>query len=219
MRRRRLASEGRFRRRFGFGARRVLLHEFFKGPPGLRIRRISGPSANCERRGVLQASSPPRQASRTPRAGIVPCASPFPERHPLAQKPSGGSVLRPPASRSLRNCESVSASPLPRRCASRTLPIGSWCPLAAPRHSARFLYYRNALSGSQGGRLPLPYRWQWRLERWKNALRGFFGGEQQPRPKLCPVCGALVGVSATRCHECGASLRFSLAALSKKLSG
>jgi len=53
----------------------------------------------------------------------------------------------------------------------------------------------------------------------KNALRGFFGGEQQPRPKLCPACGALVGINATRCHECGASLRFSLAALSKKLSG
>jgi len=50
-------------------------------------------------------------------------------------------------------------------------------------------------------------------------MRGFFGGEQQPRPKLCPVCGALVGIKATRCHECGANLRFSLAALSKKLSG
>src|SRR5438105_6821478 len=50
-------------------------------------------------------------------------------------------------------------------------------------------------------------------------MRGFFGGEQQPRPKLCPVCGALVGINATRCHECGANLRFSLAALGKKLSG
>jgi membrane associated rhomboid family serine protease len=67
--------------------------------------------------------------------------------------------------------------------------------------------------------LPLPYRWQWRLERWKSALRRFFGGDQQPRPKLCPACGALVGISATRCHECGASLRFSLAALTKSLSG
>ncbi len=66
--------------------------------------------------------------------------------------------------------------------------------------------------------MALPYRWQWRFERWKNAVRGFFGGEQQPRPKLCPVCGALVGIKATRCHECGASLHFSLAALSKKLS-
>lgn len=67
--------------------------------------------------------------------------------------------------------------------------------------------------------MPLPYRWQWRLERWKNAFGGFFGGEQQPRPKLCPVCGALVGVNATRCHVCGANLRFSLALLSRKLSG
>jgi rhomboid protease GluP len=58
------------------------------------------------------------------------------------------------------------------------------------------------------------------VEKWKNAMRGFFGGgDQQPRPKLCPACGALVGINATRCHECGASLRFSLAALSKGLSG
>ncbi|PYU71872.1 MAG: hypothetical protein DMG49_08605 [Acidobacteria bacterium] len=89
------------------------------------------------------------------------------------------------------------------------------------REEARRLgYYRNAVCGSQGGELALPYRWQWRVERWKNSMRGFFGGgDQQPRPKICPACGALVGISATRCHECGASLRFSLAALSKKLSG
>src|SRR5438093_12645756 len=49
-------------------------------------------------------------------------------------------------------------------------------------------------------------------------MRGFFGGEQQPRPKICPACGALVGTSATRCHECGASMRFSIAAVSKGLS-
>ena len=68
--------------------------------------------------------------------------------------------------------------------------------------------------------MALPYRWQWRIEKWKNALRGFFGvTEEQPHPKICPACGALVGISATRCHECGANLRFSLAALSKKLSG
>jgi rhomboid protease GluP len=53
----------------------------------------------------------------------------------------------------------------------------------------------------------------------KDAVRRFFGGEQQqPRPKICPACGALVGISATRCHECGVSLRFSLAALSKEIS-
>jgi rhomboid protease GluP len=68
--------------------------------------------------------------------------------------------------------------------------------------------------------LALPYRWQWRVDKWKNSLRAFFGGgDQQPRPKICPACGTLVGITATRCHECGASLRFSLAALSKKFSG
>jgi rhomboid protease GluP len=58
------------------------------------------------------------------------------------------------------------------------------------------------------------------VEKWKNSIRGFFGGgDQQPRPKICPACNALVGINATRCHECGANLRFSLAALSKKFSG
>jgi len=67
--------------------------------------------------------------------------------------------------------------------------------------------------------LALPYRWQWRVEKWKNAMRGFFGGGQQPRPKICPACGTLVGISATRCHECGTSLRFSLVAMGKSLGG
>ena len=68
--------------------------------------------------------------------------------------------------------------------------------------------------------MPVSYQWQQRIDRWKNATRGFFGGDgnNQPRPKLCPSCGTLVGISATRCHECGANLRFSLAALSKGLS-
>jgi membrane associated rhomboid family serine protease len=58
-----------------------------------------------------------------------------------------------------------------------------------------------------------------RLERWKRATSGFFGsGNNEPRPKLCPACGTLVGISAKRCHECGTSLTFSLAAMSKGLS-
>jgi rhomboid protease GluP len=73
--------------------------------------------------------------------------------------------------------------------------------------------------GSQGGELPLPYRWQWQLDRWKNSLRSAFGGESQPpRPKICPACGTLVGISATRCHECGTNLNFSMVAISKGLS-
>jgi len=65
--------------------------------------------------------------------------------------------------------------------------------------------------------LPLPYEWQMRLARWKSLFSGFFGGGEK-RPQLCPACGALVGINATRCHQCGTSLRFSLAALSKGLA-
>jgi rhomboid protease GluP len=36
---------------------------------------------------------------------------------------------------------------------------------------------------------------------------------------MCPSCGKLVGVTATKCHECGASLTYSLAAVSHTLSG
>jgi rhomboid protease GluP len=68
--------------------------------------------------------------------------------------------------------------------------------------------------------LALPYRWQLRLDRLKRSFGGIFGGrsDDQPRPKICPACGSLVGISATRCYECGTSLTFSLAAISKKLS-
>jgi rhomboid protease GluP len=67
--------------------------------------------------------------------------------------------------------------------------------------------------------LPLPYRWQRRFEQWQNAFRGLFGGGQrQPRPRICPVCGSLVGINTSRCHECGTNLNFSLAALSKQLA-
>jgi len=69
--------------------------------------------------------------------------------------------------------------------------------------------------------LALPYQWQYRLDRWKATLQGFFGGggNQQPRPKLCPNCGSLVGINATRCHNCGTNLRFSMAAVNRGLSG
>jgi len=58
------------------------------------------------------------------------------------------------------------------------------------------------------------------MDRWKAALQNMFGGgNQQPRPKLCPNCGSLVGISATRCHNCGTNLKFSVAAINKSLSG
>ncbi|HEY2456950.1 MAG TPA: rhomboid family intramembrane serine protease [Candidatus Acidoferrum sp.] len=65
--------------------------------------------------------------------------------------------------------------------------------------------------------MPLPYQWQLRGERLKKMFGGMFGRGER-RPQLCPACGALVGISATRCHQCGANLRFGLAAWSKGLS-
>jgi rhomboid protease GluP len=65
--------------------------------------------------------------------------------------------------------------------------------------------------------LALPYVWQMRVERLKKMFGGLFG-QGERRPQLCPACGALVGISATRCHVCGANLRFGLAAWSKGLS-
>ena len=68
--------------------------------------------------------------------------------------------------------------------------------------------------------MALPYQWQWRIDKWKASLRGFLGGgNRQRRPQLCPSCGSLVGINATRCHECGTNLTFSMAAVTRSLSG
>jgi rhomboid protease GluP len=65
--------------------------------------------------------------------------------------------------------------------------------------------------------LALPYQWQMRKERLSRMFGGMFGRGER-RPQLCPSCGALVGINATRCHQCGANLRFGLAAWSKGLA-
>ncbi len=62
-------------------------------------------------------------------------------------------------------------------------------------------------------------RTRWKIERFFKKLSGPSAGEsEQPRPKLCPACRTLVGAGATRCHNCGASMRFSMAAASQSLS-
>ena len=72
----------------------------------------------------------------------------------------------------------------------------------------------------QGGVLALPYKWQWRLDKFKSSMRGLMGfSDGQPRPRICPVCNTLVGINSSRCHECGTNLNFSLAAISKQLGG
>jgi rhomboid protease GluP len=68
--------------------------------------------------------------------------------------------------------------------------------------------------------LELSPRLRWKIDRFKEKLRAALGGKSEnPRPKLCPACGTLVGSSAARCHQCGASMTFSLAAASRSLSG
>lgn len=66
--------------------------------------------------------------------------------------------------------------------------------------------------------MPLPIRWRYKLDRWRTQLAGMFRSEpKQMRPRLCPACGTLVGASATKCHQCGASMNFSFAAASRSL--
>lgn len=66
--------------------------------------------------------------------------------------------------------------------------------------------------------MPLSPRLRWKLDRFREKLDGIFGARKEnARPRLCPACGTLVGSTATRCHQCGASMTFSLAAASKSL--
>jgi rhomboid protease GluP len=69
--------------------------------------------------------------------------------------------------------------------------------------------------------LEIPPRLRWKLDRYREKMRGLFGGgrKENARPKLCPACGTLVGATATRCHQCGASVTFGMAAASRSLSG
>ncbi len=68
--------------------------------------------------------------------------------------------------------------------------------------------------------MPLSPRWRWKIERRKEQYLGWLlPGEPEPdRPRLCPSCGQLAGVGARRCPNCGASMKFSLAAASQSFS-
>jgi membrane associated rhomboid family serine protease len=66
--------------------------------------------------------------------------------------------------------------------------------------------------------VPVPLRWQWKIDRVKDAITGFFrSNPENARPRMCPSCGTLVGTTATKCHQCGASIRFGMAAASRSL--
>src|SRR5436189_3603868 len=66
----------------------------------------------------------------------------------------------------------------------------------------------------------LPNSWRYKLDRWLGDIRGKFRPRAAAgqRPRMCPACGTLVGASSARCHQCGASMSFSLAAASRSLS-
>jgi len=66
--------------------------------------------------------------------------------------------------------------------------------------------------------VPIPLRWQWKIDRVRDAINGFFrSNPDNARPRMCPSCGTLVGTTATKCHVCGASIRFGMAAASRSL--
>ncbi|MFZ0819640.1 MAG: rhomboid family intramembrane serine protease [Candidatus Acidiferrales bacterium] len=66
--------------------------------------------------------------------------------------------------------------------------------------------------------MPLSPRLQWKLDRIRDSVKSFFGGgDSNPRPRMCPSCGTLVGSTATKCHVCGANVRFGIAAAGKSL--
>lgn len=65
----------------------------------------------------------------------------------------------------------------------------------------------------------IPQRWQWKWNRWREQFTRMVGSEPRAaRPRLCPSCGTLVGITAGRCHECGTSMTFSLAATTRALA-
>jgi len=66
--------------------------------------------------------------------------------------------------------------------------------------------------------MALSPRTRWKIERFFKNLGGSAGSESnQPRPQICPACRTLVGAGQTRCHNCGANMRFGMAAATRSL--
>src|SRR5579863_6849638 len=108
-------------------------------------------------------------------------------------------------------CQSVSKCRSARESETFTLLPGSLV-------CSQLRYYRNAPTLPQGTLLALSPRTRRKIEQFFNKLGGSATRESnQPRPQLCPACRTLVGAGATRCHQCGANMRFSMAAASRSL--
>jgi rhomboid protease GluP len=67
--------------------------------------------------------------------------------------------------------------------------------------------------------LALSPQQRYKFDRFRRKVSEFFKREpaEQPRPKMCPSCGTLVGPGATHCYQCGASMSYSMAAASKSI--
>ena len=66
--------------------------------------------------------------------------------------------------------------------------------------------------------MPIPVRWRYKIDRWRTQFAALFQSEPKTfRPRLCPACGTLVGATATKCHQCGASMTYSLSAASRSI--
>src|SRR3989442_11802553 len=103
----------------------------------------------------------------------------------LFTRSSSSSTRLPKSSKFLMRLSRANSSSM-RLPNSSNLSISARPPEKPPyREEPRRLgYYRNAVRGSQGGELALPYRWQWRGEKKKKNRGAFFGGgEQKPQPK------------------------------------
>jgi len=82
---------------------------------------------------------------------------------------------------------------------------------------AKFSYYRHAKIFEQGDDLPLSIRWRYKVDRWRSHCGDVPVRSETDASAALPACGTLVGATATKCHQCGASMRFSFAAASKSL--
>src|SRR5450631_740459 len=87
-----------------------------------------------------------------------------------------------------------------------------------PRAIPAIIVVANFSSNEQGDHVPLPVRWRYKIDRWRSQFAEMFHSEPKvQRPRLCPACGTLVGTTATKCYQCGASTTYSFAAASKSL--
>src|SRR5262249_52357541 len=128
---------------------------------------------------VFQATLQLPQAFPKLLEGTPQSSSPFQAPHLLIQTASPRPVSRLLVFQNPQSCRFRGASKLPRQCAFRTLQICSYVPhrfSSAVRDSSIIETRKGRRKELKENGLPLPYRWQVRLDQLKNSLSGVFGG-------------------------------------------